>query len=213
MEPTLRDGEVAWMRERSSGDAPLCPDDIVVLRYRNEILVKRIVATGGEAIRSIRLADGGSEILETHGPSAPWTRTMMEHIRRHPTSYHISELTVPDKCIYVVGDNEPSSWDSRDIGPLPEKSVLGVIAMPESDAHGHLAAAAQLNKVRVCATRPRSLSTASSHSVRFRGLVRMVSTYWPRRKSTPWRDDLRRLRPRFGPPNVAACAASNGDLV
>lgn len=132
MEPTLLDRDIAWMRQRRTGDAPLSAGDIVVLRYRNDILVKRVAATGGQSIRSIQLAGGGTEILETNGPSAPWTKIMLEHIRRNPRYYLVSQSVIPSGCIYVVGDNEPASWDSRDIGPVPESSVLGVIT-PSQD--------------------------------------------------------------------------------
>lgn len=179
MEPTMRDGQIVWMRERRAGDAPLCPGDIVVLRYRNEILVKRIVAVGGEAVRSIQFTYGGSEILEAHGPSAPWTQMMMEHIRRHPNDYRVSEFKVPANCVYVVGDNEPSSWDSRDIGPLPETSVLGVIPMSDSQSNRNLAANPQVHPNRAYAARLSVRAVPSCHGNPLLRLVRTTSAYLP----------------------------------
>lgn len=70
--------------------------------------IKRIVALGGETV-------------ETAG-SGIWREGMPAHQGR--TSWY-----VPAGSIFVCGDNEHTSVDSRTWGPLPERSVQGVFLL------------------------------------------------------------------------------------
>jgi signal peptidase I len=37
------------------------------------------------------------------------------------------ELVIPDKMLFVMGDNRPRSSDSREFGPIQEESIIGFV--------------------------------------------------------------------------------------
>ena len=103
--------------------------DIVVFknpRPRNgvDILVKRVIATSGQ---TVDLKDGkvyvdGRRLDESYamGESKP----LDAHLSSAPDSY---PYTIPDGCIWVMGDNRENSADSRYFGPVEEDSVIGIV--------------------------------------------------------------------------------------
>lgn len=103
--------------------------DIVVFknpRPRNgvDILVKRVIATSGQ---TVDLKDGkvyvdGRRLDESYamGESKP----LDAHLSSAPDSY---PYTIPDGCIWVMGDNRENSADSRYFGPVEENSVIGIV--------------------------------------------------------------------------------------
>ena len=107
----------------------LKPGDIVVFknpRPRNgvDILVKRVIATSGQ---TVDLKDGkiyvdGRRLDESYamGESKP----LDAHLSSAPDSY---PYTIPDGCIWVMGDNRENSADSRYFGPVEEDSVIGIV--------------------------------------------------------------------------------------
>ena len=100
--------------------------DVVVLRkegfYNNQPIVKRIIATGGDTVDIDPVTGDVSvngEVLE-----------------------HMGDLTypqtVPEGCVFVMGDNRNASTDSRDsrLGMVDERYILGhvqSVVFPISD--------------------------------------------------------------------------------
>ena len=123
MRETLQDGDCLLVV-----NAPLCGDfaagDIVILRRESfrdgEPIVKRVVAAGGQTV-DIDFAAGvvyvdGEPLAEPYIREPTWTEEGTEF-----------PLTVPEGCLFLMGDNRNKSEDSRSsaLGPVDSRCVLG----------------------------------------------------------------------------------------
>lgn len=97
--------------------------DIVVLRketFREQAIVKRVIATEGQTIK----IDFDRGIVYVDG------KELNEPYIREPTYAKLDfsgEATVPEGCVFVMGDNRNGSTDSRDdrIGFVDTRCILG----------------------------------------------------------------------------------------
>lgn len=124
MEPTLHTGDRVFVVKYRLNTTP-DRDDVVVLRDvagSPEMLIKRIIAIAGDKISvqkdRIVVNDKYEHRSTNQGASTPYTRL------------------VPDGQVFVMGDNESHSYDSRVFGPVSMKKVMGkavVIFWPFND--------------------------------------------------------------------------------
>ncbi len=94
--------------------------DIVVIYTDDRLLIKRVIALGGD---KVKLEDGklylnGKEQEEPY--VSPDNNVSKDN--------NFDEITVPKDCIFFLGDNRDVSKDSRAYGCLPVGSVAGVVA-------------------------------------------------------------------------------------
>ncbi len=99
--------------------------DIVVVTqdtYFHEPLIKRVIATGGQTIDIDydlnKVYVDGVEIVE------PYVR---EDFIIKKGDYREFPYTVPEGCLFCMGDNRNGSTDSRShlVGPIDEREILG----------------------------------------------------------------------------------------
>jgi signal peptidase I len=114
MTPTISPGDHLLIDKRDAGHAAL--GDVVVVHdpLGDGLIVKRVVAVGGDAIG---FEDG---ILVRNGRSVtePYTTDFLDGVYYGPD-------VVPPGQLYLLGDNRYDSIDSRHFGPVPEGSVTG----------------------------------------------------------------------------------------
>ena len=114
MQPTLQIGDRILVTRYFWQSAQ--PGDVIVFRSPNEeeLLVKRIIAVGGDLIeaRNGHLIVGGHAVPEPYLPSDTMT-------------IGVSPQRVPPACYFVLGDNRLDSLDSRAWGVVPRNLVVG----------------------------------------------------------------------------------------
>lgn len=122
MVPTLQDGE--QLLARSVLYKPQRGDIVVVDSYISygAPLIKRVIAVGGDTVdidivRGVVIVNG--ETLDEPYVSAP----------THNAGDMTFPLTVPEGMVFLLGDNRPSSKDSRyaEIGLIDERDILGKV--------------------------------------------------------------------------------------
>jgi signal peptidase I len=124
MYPTLHDGDRVFVVPYRGNTTP-DRGDVVVLKDvagTNEMLIKRVVALAGD-----RITVKNGQLLVNDKYS--------HKNSNHNLPENFSTL-VPDNTIFVMGDNEGHSYDSRSFGPVAASKVVGkalVIFWPPSD--------------------------------------------------------------------------------
>lgn len=115
MEPNLWENEKVLVGKVEYYFAKPKRGDIVIVKFpdRREDIIKRVIATGGERIR---VADGCVYIND---------QKLVEPYIQEPIFMDEPEITVPPDTVFVMGDNRNNSHDSRHVGPVPLKDVLG----------------------------------------------------------------------------------------
>ena len=103
------------------GYTPQQGDIVIVNRYTEEPLVKRVVAVGGQTLR----IDDETGTVYVNGKALD-----EPYIQGHTYSlgFGAEEQTVPEGCVFVMGDNREHSKDSRymdEVGFVSESDVIG----------------------------------------------------------------------------------------
>lgn len=118
MTPTLIDGEGTFVEKITYLVSKPERGDIIICRYPTFTLacVKRVIGLPGE---TVEVRDGAIYIDgEPLDEAAYWNDYIMSDM---------PPMTVPEKNIFVVGDNRNQSGDSRQIGPIPYENVKGKV--------------------------------------------------------------------------------------
>ena len=119
MYPTLVGGEGMFTEKLTYTVSAPQRDDIIICRYpyHTEKCVKRVIAVPGDRIS---ISDGAIYLNgEKLDESAYWDGYIEDS--------DMPEVTVPDKCLFVVGDNRNHSGDSRHVGFIPYCQVKGKV--------------------------------------------------------------------------------------
>ncbi len=124
MWPTLHHGDMIlttnFLYTPKNGDVVVFQTDT----YGSEPLVKRIIATGGQTVRIDPVT--GDVYVDGKLLSEPYIADAIEN----PGDF-TEETTVPEGCLFLMGDNRNHSTDSRDgrIGFVDERCVIGKVLM------------------------------------------------------------------------------------
>lgn len=120
MEPTYQHSDrlIVWRLgyEPQNGD-------IVVFnppgKDENVFWIKRVIATEGQHVEIDY--DTNSVFVDGEMIDEPY---LGEQMKDKPY-LQIKELTVPEDCVFVMGDNRNNSTDGRVIGPVNEEKLIG----------------------------------------------------------------------------------------
>lgn len=130
MEPTIQIGDNVLAQKVTVrvGD-PVQSGDIVVFRNPDassdhSVLVKRVIATAGQ---TVDLRDGavyvdGSPLDEPYAAGSSYPLPVQA-----PDVSVSFPYTVPEGCVWLMGDNREDSADSRYFGAVPVENLIGVV--------------------------------------------------------------------------------------
>lgn len=119
MYPTLVGGEGMFTEKLTYTVSAPQRDDIIICRYpyHTEKCVKRVIAVPGDRIS---ISDGAIYLNgERLDESAYWDGYIEDS--------DMPEVTVPERSLFVVGDNRNYSGDSRHVGFIPYCQVKGKV--------------------------------------------------------------------------------------
>ena len=119
MYPTLVGGEGMFTEKLTYTVSAPQRDDIIICRYpyHTEKCVKRVIAVPGDRIS---ISDGAIYLNgERLDESAYWSGYI--------ENSEMPEVTVPERSLFVVGDNRNNSGDSRHVGFIPYCQVKGKV--------------------------------------------------------------------------------------
>ena len=122
MLPTLKAGEVLMLSKDPFIGKKIYRFDIVVIKYNNETIIKRVIGLPGESIEYLdnTLYVDGEIVKEKfkHGKTEDFSSEDLTGIEK-----------VPDDSYFVLGDNREVSMDSRIIGYINKKDIVGKVSL------------------------------------------------------------------------------------
>ena len=120
MDPTLRTGGLIWVDRTYYLTHMPQPGEVVVFKEGDETYVKRVYRGPGEVVHYV---DNGGEWL---GPVRDdRVEEMRQSYRDMRSALKIRDIHVPSDSVFVLGDNYLCSVDSRQLGPIPIKNIIG----------------------------------------------------------------------------------------
>lgn len=101
-------------------------DDSEKLKY-NQPIVKRVIAVAGD---TIEITEDGKVLLNDEELDEPYIRNYEDHLGT-PQVNLFNKETVPEGCVFVMGDNRHNSHDSRtnDIWMVDKRYILGKVLL------------------------------------------------------------------------------------
>lgn len=113
MNNTLKDNDIMILDKITYRFQKIERFDIVVLKNGDDYLIKRVIGLPGETVeyKNNKLYINGKNVDE-------------KFIHEKTDDFVMNEK-IPDDCYFVVGDNRPISKDSRYIGVINKKDILG----------------------------------------------------------------------------------------
>lgn len=125
MTPTLRPNYVFVLDKGFYEHTSPTRGEIVVAIADGETCVKRVAAGPGEDLWLIEYAPDGNkhrytEVVKPHDVSR-----VQRVLSRNPGLGRLQHLYVPEGRVFLVGDAQNISLDSRNFGPIPTEQIMG----------------------------------------------------------------------------------------
>lgn len=117
MEPGLKGGQTLVIRKTQK----VTQGDVIAFYYNNQILVRRVICTGGD---QIEIDAQGVVSISGKPLEEPYLKSVTLGQCNITFPYHVRTGTV-----FVMGDNRLEAMDSRleEIGTVPEDRIIGKV--------------------------------------------------------------------------------------
>jgi signal peptidase I len=119
MEPSLHAGDQILVATRAYRSQSPSRGDLVVFSGPDGPLVKRVAAIAGD---QVGIEDGQLVVNTLIVPEPAVDLGTVDGLYYGP-------VTVPPGSIFVLGDNRANSVDSRTLGPIPLRALIGQVTM------------------------------------------------------------------------------------
>lgn len=129
MLPTLGDGTLIWLDRGWYRDHLPMQGEVVVFRHAGSNYVKRVYRGPGESLLCVIDWDGRM-VPVREANMAVIRRRLLNMQRRRKPPLQLCRLKVPEDSIFVLGDNVQESVDSRMLGFIPLRALLGRARLP-----------------------------------------------------------------------------------
>lgn len=140
---TIQEGDRLWGNKVAARTGSFGPGDVVTFddpEKPGTTLIKRVIATGGQ---TVDLQDGVVYVDGQALDESSYTLGKPSYALKGHAANLDSDIaypyTVPEGCVWVMGDNRTNSLDSRYFGAVSEDSVTSKAAFifwPPSDIRG-----------------------------------------------------------------------------
>ena len=132
MLPTIKEkGEAVIVFKYATverGDIVVIDNSDLSLHNTDKLLIKRVVAVAGDTV-TYRGDANGKLVLKVNGKvvDEPYVYEDLyaNDVDFLPDRVQSTELTIPDGCVYVMGDNRLVSHDSRNFGAIKIDRLVG----------------------------------------------------------------------------------------
>ena len=117
MYSTLKDGEIMILNKINYRFNDIKRFDIVVINTEDDKIIKRVIGLPGETLKV------ENNILYINGKEVK-----QPFLKEETEDFNINDLgykKIPNNCYFVMGDNRDNSKDSRMIGCVKKKQIVG----------------------------------------------------------------------------------------
>ncbi|RHP33105.1 signal peptidase I [Clostridium sp. AF34-10BH] len=121
MEPNYHNGDVLKINSVVYLTSEPQRYDVVAVHMPSMDLIKRIIALPGE---TVRIDENGEVLINGKVIEDPFAK---EAITQDMRGLAADTITLKDNEFFVMGDNRNASTDSRTIGPIQKKQIIGKI--------------------------------------------------------------------------------------
>jgi len=118
MDPSLKEGQLVLA---STLDKNYTIGDVVLVNYDGEVIIKRIAYVPGQ---KILCADLGVRQF-TPLPPMKDVKRQLDNLNSH--GVHAFVYEIPENTVFIIGDNESYSEDSRNFGPVKYKDIFAKV--------------------------------------------------------------------------------------
>ena len=116
MNPKYKNNDFMFLNKIIYKFTPIKRGDVVVLKYKNDDLIKRVIGLPKDKIKveNGKLYINNKEYKENY-------------INSYTASEDFDEVTIKNNEYFVMGDNRYNSYDSRRFGPINKKDIMGKV--------------------------------------------------------------------------------------
>ena len=116
MNPKYKNNDFMFLNKIIYKFTPIKRGDVVVLKYKNDDLIKRVIGLPKDKIKveNGKLYINNKEYKE-------------DYINSYTASEDFDEVTIKNNEYFVMGDNRYNSYDSRRFGPINKKDIMGKV--------------------------------------------------------------------------------------